>query len=107
MKINQEQKVKKMDDRDVTVPGVSKTAKIMDDILQDGDWKAFIDWTITNPIGATVLSQVSQFRRGNQIALDNAIARKCRTYLAGARSLKASLIVFAVSHHGGFHAKIG
>jgi hypothetical protein len=91
-----------MDDRDVTVPTISKTAKIMDDILQDGDWKAFIDWTITNPIGASVLSQVSQFRRGNQIALDNAIARKCRTYLAGARSLKASLIVFAVSHHGGF-----
>ena len=44
-----------MDDRDVTVPGVSNTAKIMDDILQDGDWKAFIDWTITNPIGATGL----------------------------------------------------
>lgn len=39
-----------MDDRDVTVPGLSKTAKIMDDILQDGDWKAFIDWAITNPL---------------------------------------------------------
>ena len=64
-----------MDDRDVTVPGLSKTAKIMDDmyILQDGDWKAFIDWAITNPLGASVLKQVSQFKRGNQIALDNAI----------------------------------
>ena len=31
-----------MDDRDVTVPGLYQTAKIMDDILQDGDCKAFI-----------------------------------------------------------------
>ena len=94
-----------MDDRDITVPGLSQTAKIMDDILQDGDWKAFIDWTVTNPLGASVLKLVTQFKRGNQIALDNAIARKCKTYLAESRRHKASLVVFAVGHHGGFQSR--
>ena len=56
-------------------------------------------------IGATVLSKVNRFRRGNEIVLHDAVARKCDTYLPEATSRGEVLLALGVGHHGNFRKR--
>jgi hypothetical protein len=90
------------DDRDVTVPGISKRAKIADFLASFDGVKFLGDFTVFCSIGATVLGKVNQVRRGNEIALHDAIARKADTYLQEATSRGEVLLALGVGHHGNF-----
>lgn len=52
--------------------------------------------TVFCSIGATVLGKVNQVRRGNEIALHDAIARKADTYLQEATSRGEVLLALGV-----------
>ena len=51
------------DDRDVTVPGISKRAKIADFLASFDGVKFLGDFTVFCSIGATALGKVNQVRR--------------------------------------------
>jgi len=58
-----------------------RTAKIAGFLATFDGVKFHEDFTVFCSIGATALGKVNQFRRGNEIALHDAIARKADTYL--------------------------
>ena len=86
---------------------MSKRAKIAAFLATFDDVKFLGDFTMFCAIGATVLGKVNQFRRGNEIVLHDAIARKRGTYLAGGELTRRGLtywywasVTLAISKNG-------